>query len=213
MITVVVRVWLPDRPGALGQVASRVGAVRGDVLGIEILEAGGGRVVDELVVALDDESLIELMVNEVGAVDGVSVEHVREVPADRTDPDLAALMAGADLAEADPAARASVLCDSVVRVADAEWAVVVADGQVVESRGEIPDADWLLAFLEGSRHLGDDRGAGTPSDLVWARLPASGHAVAAGRSRRPVHDRERVRVGLLARMADALLVPDPTSAG
>ena len=27
----VVRVWLPDRPGALGQVASRIGAVRGDV--------------------------------------------------------------------------------------------------------------------------------------------------------------------------------------
>ena len=26
----VVRLWLPDRPGALGQVASRIGAVRGD---------------------------------------------------------------------------------------------------------------------------------------------------------------------------------------
>ncbi|MEY4175069.1 MAG: hypothetical protein RI900_2234, partial [Actinomycetota bacterium] len=42
MQTFVVRVWLPDRPGALGQVASRVGAVRGDVVGIEILERGGG---------------------------------------------------------------------------------------------------------------------------------------------------------------------------
>ena len=40
MITVVIRVWMPDRPGALGQVASRIGAVRGDVLGIEILEQG-----------------------------------------------------------------------------------------------------------------------------------------------------------------------------
>jgi hypothetical protein len=205
VITVVVRVWLPDRPGALGQVASRIGAVRGDVLGIEILEAGGGRVVDELVVALDDACLVELMVNEVGAVDGVSVEHVREVGADRIDPDLAALMAGAELAETAPEGRPAVLCDSVVRVADAEWAVVVAGGVVVESRGEIPDAEWLLAFLEGSRHLDDDRGAGTPSDLVWARMPASGHAVAAGRTHRPVHDRERVRVGLLARMADALL--------
>ena len=29
--TVVMRVWLPDRPGALGQVASRIGAVKGDV--------------------------------------------------------------------------------------------------------------------------------------------------------------------------------------
>lgn len=31
--TYVVRVWMPDRPGALGQVASRIGAVGGDVVG------------------------------------------------------------------------------------------------------------------------------------------------------------------------------------
>jgi hypothetical protein len=52
VITIVVRVWMPDRPGALGQVASRIGAVRGDVLAIEILEQGGGRAIDELTVAL-----------------------------------------------------------------------------------------------------------------------------------------------------------------
>ena len=40
-----VRVWLPDRPGALGQVASRIGAVRGDVVGIEILQRGAGRAI------------------------------------------------------------------------------------------------------------------------------------------------------------------------
>jgi hypothetical protein len=145
----------------------------------------------------------------VGAVDGVSVEHVREVADDRVDPDLAALTAGAELAEAEPAARLAVLCEAVARVADTEWSVVVCDGTVVESSGPVPDTDWLLAFLEGSRHLGDDRGVGTPSDLVWARLPASGHVIAAGRSHRPVHDRERVRVGLLARVADALLASSP----
>ena len=37
------RVWLPDRPGALGAVASRIGGVKGDVVGIEILEQGAGR--------------------------------------------------------------------------------------------------------------------------------------------------------------------------
>ena len=46
---------------------------------------------------------------------------------------------------------------------------------------------------------------GAPSDLVWAHLTRSGVAVAAGRSHRPVHDRERTRVSLLARIADALV--------
>ena len=55
--TYVVRVWLPDRPGALGQVASRIGAVRGDVVGIDILERGAGRAIDELVVELPDDDL------------------------------------------------------------------------------------------------------------------------------------------------------------
>ena len=36
----VLRIWLPDRPGALGAVASRVGAVGGDVIGIDILIDG-----------------------------------------------------------------------------------------------------------------------------------------------------------------------------
>src|SRR4051794_33778201 len=69
----VVRLWLPDRPGALGQVASRIGAVHGDVTAIDILERGGGRVVDELVVSLPETSSEALLIKEIGAVDGVAV--------------------------------------------------------------------------------------------------------------------------------------------
>ena len=86
----VVRVWLPDRPGALGQVASRIGAVRGDVIGIEILERGGGRAIDELVVALPDDGLIDLLVAEIAQVDGVDVEEVQPVDGDDHDPQLSA---------------------------------------------------------------------------------------------------------------------------
>jgi hypothetical protein len=199
---VVLRVWLPDRPGALGQVASRIGSVRGDVLGIEILESGGGRVVDELVIGLAESSLVELLVSEVSAVDGVSVEHVRPIEGDRVDPDLVALASGAEIAEAEPPARLAVLCAAVARVADAEWAAVIRDGVVVHSHGHPPELPWLLAFLDGSQHLRDANGA--PSDLVWAHLPRSGVAVAAGRSERTVRERERTRVALLARVADAL---------
>src|SRR5580693_2424702 len=72
----VVRVWLPDRPGALGAVASRIGAVGGDLTSIEILERGAGRAIDELVVDLPDGTLVELLVHEVRQVDGVDVEDV-----------------------------------------------------------------------------------------------------------------------------------------
>jgi hypothetical protein len=203
--TVVVRVWLPDRPGALGQVASRIGAVRGDVLGIEILETGGGRVIDELVVAIDDTKLVDLLVHEVGSVDGVSVEHVRAIDGDRVDPDLIALTVGAELAEAPPGDRLRVLCNGVMRVADAEWSAVVRDGTLVESAGSVPDQAWLRAFLAGSVHLDrSNGGSSAPSDLVWAHLDRAGVAIAAGRRDRPVHERERVRVALLARVADAL---------
>ena len=95
------------------------------------------------------------------------------------------------------------MCTGIALVADADWAVVIRGTAVVHSRGEPPELAWLLAFLDGSQHLRHANGA--PSDLIWARLPRSRVAVAAGRSDRPVHDRERTRVSLLARIADALV--------
>ena len=79
METYVLRLWLPDRPGALGAVASRIGAVKGDVVGIEILETGQGQAVDELVVQLPDSTLVDLLIGEVRQVDGVEVEEVRRL--------------------------------------------------------------------------------------------------------------------------------------
>ncbi|HEX2063276.1 MAG TPA: hypothetical protein VHE80_02530, partial [Acidimicrobiales bacterium] len=65
MPTYVMRVWLPDRPGALGGVASRIGAVRGDVTSIDILERGAGLAIDELVVDLPSDDLVPMMISEV----------------------------------------------------------------------------------------------------------------------------------------------------
>ena len=204
MIMVVVRVWLPDRPGALGQVASRIGAVRGDVLGIEILERGADRVVDELTVSLPSAELVPLLINEVDAVDGVSVEDVRSVEIDRVDPNLAALSAGAAMAEADPNERLDVLCGAVQGLVEADWAVILRDRDVISQVGESPQVSWLTAFLAGSEHLSAVDEA-LPGDLVWGHLVTSGLTVAAGRADRVIHERERVRVSLLARLADALL--------
>jgi ACT domain-containing protein len=73
----VVRIALPDRPGALGLVASRIGAVGGDIVAINILERDGGHAVDEFIVEIGGDELIELLQSEIHEVDGVSVLEIR----------------------------------------------------------------------------------------------------------------------------------------
>ena len=209
--TLVLRVWLPDRPGALGLVASRIGAVRGDVLAIDILERGGGQVVDELVVSLPAGTPQELLIAEVGAVDDVAVESVREAPSDRPDPALALFELGAQVAEACAGGNADpieVLGRGISSALDADWVVVMgADGERFR-HGAPPDSRWLGAFIDGSRHLPSGSNHG-PADVLWARLPRSAVLVAAGRSSRAAHERERVRLQILARTVDHLLASGP----
>lgn len=210
--TLVVRLWLPDRPGALGQVASRIGAVRGDLLAIDILERGGGQVVDELVVSLPSETSQELLVMEIGAVDGVAVEHIRSVPADRRDPVMAMFELGASVAEAPAADSLSVLGRGLAGALDADWVVISNDdGHLEFSLGEPPDRGWLRAFLGGSEHLHQLEHS-APADVMWARLPRNGLSITLGRAARAAHERERARLRLLARTVDHLLVLAAASA-
>jgi hypothetical protein len=131
----VVRLWLPDRPGALGQVASRIGAVRGEIVGIDILERGGGRAIDELVVELPEAGLEALLVHEVQQVDGVDVEEVRPVADALHDPRLDALETAAILVGAT---WRDELVEAVVvharRAVGAAWSAVVGPGAGVARR-------------------------------------------------------------------------------
>ena len=78
----VVRIRLLDRPGALGQVASRIGSVGGDIVAIDIVQRAEGRAVDEFVIELAGDHLVDLMRHEIHEVDGVEVEHVTRVDAE-----------------------------------------------------------------------------------------------------------------------------------
>ena len=206
MDTYVVRVWMPDRPGALGQVASRIGAVRGDVVGIDILERGAGRAIDELVVRLPDASLLGLLVAEIKAVDGVDVEDVRPASDALRDPRLDALETAAMLVGA---VTGEELLASLVSHAQqdfaADWATVVdlAGTGVRASTGPAPSAAWLAAFLEGSRSSARVAAGETgPDDVAWAPLPSARLNLVVGRSGRPLRARERRQVAALARIAD-----------
>ena len=213
MYTYIVRVWLPDRPGALGQVASRIGAVRGEIVGIDILERGGGRAVDELAVDLPDPSLVELLVSEIRAVDGVDVEEIRPVDGASHDPRADALEVAAIVVGAS---NRTGLLDAVVthgrRLLGGAWAAIVhiGDGTVLAVDGEAPPGAWLAAFVEGSRAAAGSAGASTgergPDDVVWAPLPASSLALVVGRFGSGFRARERRQVSALARIVDTRLV-------
>ncbi|MDQ3757509.1 MAG: hypothetical protein M3394_06650, partial [Actinomycetota bacterium] len=193
MATYVVRVWVPDRPGALGAVASRIGAVRGDLVGIDILERGGGRAIDELVVQLpDDEGLVPLLVTEVSQVDGVDVEDVRPLRA-MVDSRLDALETAALLVEQEtaPALRAT-LAAHACHDFEADWAVLVVGEEAPDVVGEAPSAAWVRAFVEGSRNSAVVAAGDTgPDDVAWAVLEDAGGSLVVGRRGRPFRARER----------------------
>ena len=207
METYVVRVWMPDRPGALGQVASRIGAVRGDVVGIDILERGAGRAIDELAVRLPDPGLLELLVAEIRAVDGVDVEDVRPAGDALPDPRLDALETAALLvAAADGDELLGSLVERTRHDLAAVWAAVVdlAAPGTRASVGEAPSPAWLQAFVEGSRSSATvAAGESGPDDVAWAPLPAASLSVVLGRTGRPLRARERRQLAAVARIADA----------
>ena len=62
--------------------ASRIGAVGGDIVAINILERGEGDAVDEFVIELAGDELVDLLRSEIHEVDGAKVLDLR--PADTT---------------------------------------------------------------------------------------------------------------------------------
>lgn len=209
--TLVVRVWLPDRPGALGAVASRIGAVGGDVVGIDILERGAGRAIDELVVLLPATGLIGLLTDEINQVDGVDIEEIVPAVATRHDPAVDALQAAVALVEHDGHASslAEVLCVEVTRLSGASWAVVTRGpgGEPIAGHGPAPSALWVQAFFAGSQSSSAvASGAAGPQDVTSVELRGSGAALVIGREKGEFRARDREQAAALARIVDRRLV-------
>ena len=208
MATFVVRVWLPDRPGALGAVASRIGAVRGDLIGIDILERGAGRAIDELIVELPSRDLVSLLIEEMSQVDGVDVEDVRPATEGQPDPRVDALESAAVLVEKTSLeALLSALCERACHDFEADWSAVIDENPIGEEPlacvGHPPSAAWLAAFVAGGSSSSTVAAGETgPEDVAWALLPSAGLAVVLGRRGRPLRARERQQLAALTRIAD-----------
>jgi hypothetical protein len=187
-------------------VASRIGAVPGDLIGIDILERGAGRAIDELIVDLPSESLVELLVSEISQVDGVDVEDVRRASDGLADPRLDALETAVSLVTqhaVEPLLGS--LARSSLRDFQSDWACIVDPdrGKAATSVGPAPPGAWLQAFLAGSRASVAPRpGEAAPDDVAWADLDAAGLVLILGRQGRPFRIRERRQLTALARIVD-----------
>jgi hypothetical protein len=218
---VLVRVWLPDRPGALGQVASRIGAVRGDIVGVDVLECDGGVAIDEFAVNLADGDLLDMLVREIEEVDGASVEEVRIV-GHFPDPRLDALESATRLCQADSVTELHrTLAAQVRREFLAEWAALIegvgpapegtdepaaVNTTVLATAGEAPPSADLLAALAVGVAASPlvASGAAGPEDLAAAPMPGHGATLLVCRQGYPFRLRERGQLIALARIADRL---------
>lgn len=78
-VHVVIAVRLPDRPGALGAVASRIGAVGADITDVMVSARSGGFAEDVFHVdlpTLEGVDVVGLLLSEIAEVDGVCAPSV-----------------------------------------------------------------------------------------------------------------------------------------
>lgn len=182
--------------------ASRIGAVRGDVIAVEIVERGNGRAVDEFVVDLPDESLVPLLVSEISEVDGASLEEIHPVDGERNTRNEAYDNAGAIVAEQTPHGVLSALATRCRNEFAADWAAVidVEEHLVLSVDGSLPAVTWLAAYVDGTRLQTQVH---TAEDIAWVDLAAWDLVLILGRPGWRFSSAERDRLGALARLADA----------
>jgi hypothetical protein len=202
----VVRVWLPDRPGALGLVASRIGALGADIVGIDVLERSASVAVDEFAVVLPRTDLVPLLVREIGEVDGASVEEwqlVERFP----DPRLDALETIEQIVQAGAPADLALRLAAGVRVEfGADWSAVIRDSEVLAEIGAgVPQASVLHALATGTTASpAVAAGEAGPDDLAIAPIEDLDALLLVGRSGHPFRRRERQQLLAIARIADRL---------
>jgi hypothetical protein len=205
-----IRIWLPDAPGVLGAVAAEIGAVHGNVVGLEVLERTAGVAIDELVVELpDDPGAVEAVCRGVRNVPGVGVEEVIELAGDgeapeREDSVLAAMTA--ILGAATPDAVLKELVGRLRTLFGLDWLAVSDDALTgfAEVHGDAPSAAWVAAFAEGARSGADPANDTTGSGVFVEPVPGTGLVVCGGRTV-AIRRRERHQIALLVTAAARLM--------
>ncbi len=194
---VLLHIRLPDRPGALGNVASRIGAMRGDIIGVAVLDRSDDSAVDQLTVCLPDPDLLPMLVREIEEVDGVNVEAARLI-AFAHDPSRESLMLATMLLEAQTVPELQRLFTrGLLRRFLAEWALLVCHSTIAASAGYPPALDTLAEPLPAGSRTDDEE----PPNLARGILSRHDAEVLVGRID-PFFHRERESLRILSRIVD-----------
>lgn len=117
-----IRVSLPDRPGALGAVASAMGTAGADIHAVEIVGREHGRVIDDFMVKLPASMMPDSIVSACTSLVDVRVLWCSRYPGG------AGLESDVEVLErmlADPDQAPEILAESVPTVFHCHWAVLV----------------------------------------------------------------------------------------
>jgi hypothetical protein len=136
------RVRLPNRPGALGAVASALGMIGADINLVEIVEKRGRVEIDELILDLPSSQTVESLVAACDGLAGVQVQWVRNYPRGggiELDVELSRRMA------ADSARAAETLVSAAPLVFRAQWSLLLQGSSVPQVTFSTPGAPCLNA--------------------------------------------------------------------
>jgi hypothetical protein len=202
------RIWLPDAPGVLGAVAAEIGAVHGNVIGLEVLEREAGVAIDELVVELpDDPGAVEAACRGVRNVPGAGVEEVTELMVEAKDREDTVLAAAAGILQAaTPTAAMNALTGHLIALFDLTWLALADDvlTSFAEVFGDVPTVQWVAAFAEGSRSGSDPANDTTGSGVFIETVPDTGYTICGGRPA-AIRRRERQEIALLVMVASRFM--------
>ncbi len=208
MARFVLRVWLPDRPGALGELATRLGEAGGDLIGIAILERDGGFAVDEITVATSDDAGEAALADAVARTSAARLEDLRPATERLPYPGADALSLAVELSRSGTVRTlAGTVVHGAGAVFAADWVALVDSSpqrRAPLTAGEAPPAGWLSGFLSGvgAQRVPPGEQPPGPGDVAWAFLEASCTGIVVGREGPPFRSRERRQLAELAVIAD-----------
>lgn len=124
-VTYLLRLVLPDRPGALGAVATALGGVGADILSLDVIERSVGSAVDDIVVDLPPDRLPDSLVSAATSVPGVQVESIRPYAGQFDPHHELELLDRLAVAPEQAEKSLEIFADGVVRLFRASWSLVL----------------------------------------------------------------------------------------